>query len=83
MIQYSGTDTISYVSLKGTAENVEVFLSAPSVNLEPAYISLSSQKTVKVCNKSEIPVRFDWRAFRTSEEEVRMVNVAFSSLKPF
>ena len=69
MIQYSGTDTISYVSLKGTAENVEVFLSAPSVNLEPAYISLSSQKTVKICNKSEIPVKFDWRAFHTSEEE--------------
>ncbi|GMH58813.1 hypothetical protein TrST_g5240 [Triparma strigata] len=69
MIQYHGTDMTSYVSLQGTAENVEVFLSAPSVNLEPAYISLSSQKTVKVCNKSEIPVRFDWRAFHTPEEE--------------
>ena len=69
MIQYFGLDTTSYVSLQGTAQNVEVFLSAPSVALEPAYISLSSQKTVKVCNKSEIPVRFDWRAFHTPEEE--------------
>ena len=69
MIQYAGQDTTSYVSLKGTAENVEVFLSAPSVDLEPAYISLSSQKTVKVVNKSEIPVSFNWRAFHTPEEE--------------
>lgn len=69
MIQYEGQDTTSYVSLKGTAENVEVFLSAPSVALEPAYISLSAQKTVKVVNKSEIPVAFNWRAFHTPEEE--------------
>ena len=43
VIQYQGTDTTSYVALNGAAENVEVFLSAPSVQLEPAYISLSSQ----------------------------------------
>jgi len=69
VIQYQGTDTTSYVELSGSAENVEVFLSSPSLALEPAYISLSSQKTLKVCNKSEIPVRFNWKAFATKEAE--------------
>jgi len=29
----------------------------------------ATQKTVKVCNKSEIPVRFEWKAFATPEME--------------
>ncbi|GMI20613.1 hypothetical protein TeGR_g8280 [Tetraparma gracilis] len=71
-VEYHGQDVhqkTSYVSLKGVAENVEVFLSRPSLAQEPTYISLSSQKSVKVCNKSEIPVRFDWRAFHSPEDE--------------
>ena len=57
------------VALQGVAENVEVFLSAPTVALEPAYISLSSQKTIKVHNRSDIPVEFTWKQFGTVEEE--------------
>jgi len=71
-IEYHGQDVTqktSYVSLTGEADNVEVFLSHPNILQEPTYISLSSQKTVKVCNRSEIPVRFDWRAFHTTQDE--------------
>ena len=63
-IKYADGDEV-YMSLAGVSENVDVYLSAPTMALEPAYISLSSQKTLKVYNRSEIPVRFTWKQFGT------------------
>ena len=59
----------TYVALSASAGGVDVCLSTPSLQLEPAYIGLCSQKTLKIVNRSEIPVKFSWEAFATSEEE--------------
>ena len=53
----------------GVAENVNVYLGHTSVEPDPAYISLSSQKTVKIYNRSEYPVKFAWKAFANLFEE--------------
>ncbi len=60
---------VAYVQLSGAAENVNVHLSSQIMELDPAYISLSSQQTVKIYNRSDIPVRFSWKAFGTPAEE--------------
>jgi hydrocephalus-inducing protein len=58
-----------YMALAGVSENVDVSLSSPTVALDAAYISLSSQRTIKVYNASEIPVRFTWKQFLTTNDE--------------
>eukprot|EP00935_MAST-01C_sp_MAST-1C-sp1_P000586 g586.t1 len=58
-----------FVRLVGVAENVNVYLGHTSVEPDPAYISLSSQKTVKIYNRSEYPVKFAWKAFANLFEE--------------
>jgi hypothetical protein len=60
---------IAYVQLEGQAQNVNVHLSSQILDLDPAYISLTSQKTVKIYNRSDIPVKFSWKAFGTPAEE--------------
>lgn len=59
----------TFVALSASAGGVDVCLSTPSLQLDPAYIGLCSQKTLKIVNRSEIPVKFSWEAFATSEEE--------------
>ena len=60
---------VAYVRLDGQAQNVNVHLSSQILDLDPAYISLTSQKTVKIYNRSDIPVKFSWKAFGTPAEE--------------
>ena len=58
-----------YISLSGTGKNIDVALSTPSISLEPSYISLSSQKTLKIKNSSDIPIKYSWKSFSSSEDE--------------
>ena len=60
---------VAYVRLDGMAQNVNVHLSSQILDLDPAYISLTSQKTIKIYNRSDIPVKFSWKAFGTPAEE--------------
>eukprot|EP01033_Poteriospumella_lacustris_P008315 gene8315-5998_t len=55
--------------VKGCGKNVEVSLSTPSVTVEPSYISLFSQKTLKIRNASDAPIRYRWKSFATEGEE--------------
>eukprot|EP00937_MAST-01D_sp_MAST-1D-sp2_P000047 g47.t1 len=59
----------SFMRVTGLAENVNVYLGAPSVEPDPAYISLSSRKSVKIFNRSEFPAKFSIKAFATKQEE--------------
>jgi hypothetical protein len=58
-----------YIAVKGLGKNVEVSLSTPSLTLEPSYISLFSQKTLKIRNLSDAPIRYRWKSFATEDEE--------------
>ena len=46
-----------------------VYLSKTFIDLRKAYITLSSQDTFKIINKSEVPNEFEWRAFANEGEE--------------
>ena len=58
-----------FIAVKGLGKNVEVSLSTPSLTLEPSYISLFSQKTLKIRNLSDAPIRYRWKSFSTEDEE--------------
>eukprot|EP01041_Mallomonas_annulata_P003640 gene3640-7257_t len=58
-----------YIAMTGSGKNVEVSLSTPLLVLEPAYISLSSQKTLRINNFSDIPIQFAWKSYLKTEEE--------------
>ena len=58
-----------YVELTGDGKNVEVSLSTPSLTLEPSYISLMSQKTLKIKNLSEEPITYMWKSFANDYDE--------------
>ncbi len=59
----------AYVSVRGSAADVDVGLSSPVVNFMAPYITLTSQNTVKVQNRSDVTVAFNWSAFATVAEE--------------
>jgi hypothetical protein len=58
-----------FMRMTGRAENFNVYLAEPSVEPDPAYISLSSRNTIKIYNRSECPTKFSWTAFTTLQEE--------------
>ena len=58
-----------YISVTGSGKNVDVSLSTPSLSMEPAYISLATQKTLRINNLSDIPIKFAWKSYATVEEE--------------
>lgn len=60
-----------YIEVSGSGKNVSVSLSTPSVALDPSYISLTSQSTVRIKNDSEIPIQFSWKSFSTELDEER------------
>ncbi|KAG3249966.1 Hydrocephalus-inducing [Phytophthora idaei] len=57
------------VQLAGRVVNVDVFLSQPLVEPNATYISLSSRKTVKICNESEFTLEFSWKSFADCIQE--------------
>ncbi len=59
------------VQLVGTVVDVNVRLSQGEVQLQPTFITEKSQATLKLVNKSEIKVKFDWKLFSTVDEERR------------
>eukprot|EP01038_Epipyxis_sp_PR26KG_P004323 gene4323-6124_t len=58
-----------YIQLSGIGENVEVSLSTPTLALEPSYISMISQKTVRIRNSSDMPINYSWKSFANLDEE--------------
>ncbi|KDO15993.1 hypothetical protein SPRG_18471, partial [Saprolegnia parasitica CBS 223.65] len=59
----------SYVKLLGDVTNLEVYLSHPMVEPTPAYLTLSSRKRIKICNGSDHPVEFSWKAYAGEKSE--------------
>lgn len=58
-----------FIKLSGAGKNVDVSLSTPSLTLEPSFISLSSQSTLRIHNHSEIAINFSWKSFANVSEE--------------
>jgi hydrocephalus-inducing protein len=65
-----GDGVEAYVTLTGSAENVNVAFSHRHLVMDDTYIALSTQNEIKIHNHSDVPVDFSWRAFPTVEEEI-------------
>ncbi|XP_069757040.1 hydrocephalus-inducing protein homolog [Narcine bancroftii] len=69
-----------FVNIYGAAVDINVRLDKSSVMIEKTYISLANQRMVSICNRSNIIVHFQWKAFATAEEEEQQKIRFFSDL---
>ncbi|XP_038663072.1 hydrocephalus-inducing protein homolog [Scyliorhinus canicula] len=69
LILHLDTGEDIFVNLYGAATDINVRLDKNSVIIEKTYISLANQRVVSICNRSDIIVHFQWKAFATPEEE--------------
>ena len=58
-----------YVSLYGSAQDANVRLDQNSLTMESTYLSMATQRTVVITNKSDVIAHFRWTQFATQEEE--------------
>ena len=58
-----------FVAVVGSGHNVDVSISSSQLTMEPTYISLHSQRTLKIVNRSDIPVDFSWKSFASGDED--------------
>ncbi|KAJ3287536.1 hypothetical protein HK104_008544 [Borealophlyctis nickersoniae] len=56
-------------SLLATSEDANIRLEKSTLRLDNTYISLSSMKSVRICNRSDIMAKFQWKRFATAAEE--------------
>nr|XP_025867468.1 hydrocephalus-inducing protein homolog [Vulpes vulpes] len=60
-----------FLSLYGAAIDMNIRLDRNSLFIEKTYISLASQRTVTIHNRSNIIAHFQWKIFATQEDEDR------------
>ena len=58
-----------YARLSGASSDVEVGLERSLLVLEPCYISLCSQTTLKLHNRSDVKVSFCWKSLRSALDD--------------
>ncbi|KAI8854495.1 hypothetical protein BC829DRAFT_439199 [Chytridium lagenaria] len=68
MLKYD-TGEVTAVSLTGTAEDANIKLEKGNLKLDNTYITLSSCKTIKIFNRSEIMAKYSWKQCGTTQEE--------------
>ena len=59
----------AFVAVSGEGHDVDVALDSGLALLDATYISLRSETTVRLANRSEVPVHFDWRALAVPAQE--------------
>ena len=58
-----------YISLYGVAQDALVRLDKNSIRIENTFISMASQRTVTISNRSDVIAHFRWTQYATQEEE--------------
>ena len=58
-----------YVDLHGPSENANVRLERGSLRLENTFLSMASQRTVTIHNRSDVIAHFRWSEYATHTEE--------------
>jgi hypothetical protein len=58
-----------YIAIKGTGENSDVSLSTPSLAMEPSFISLLSQRSLRIKNMGSQSIRYTWKSYSTAGDE--------------
>ncbi|KAJ3036631.1 hypothetical protein HDV00_002527 [Rhizophlyctis rosea] len=58
-------------NLMGTAEDANIRLEKSALRMDNTYISLSSMKSIRIHNRSDIMAKFKWKRYATANEEKR------------
>ncbi|KAI9356512.1 hypothetical protein DFJ73DRAFT_958267 [Zopfochytrium polystomum] len=73
---FQGDMTVTYdtgeavrVTLRANAENANIRLEKSSLKMDSTYISLSSSKSIRIFNRSDIMARYEWKRFETPAED--------------
>ncbi|KAG2469945.1 HYDIN protein, partial [Polypterus senegalus] len=61
-----------YISLYGAASDLNVRLSKNTVIIEKTYLSMISQRSVTISNRSDVIVHYQWMAFATPQDEEQL-----------
>lgn len=57
------------IELTGNAVDANVRLEKSQLKLEPTYITMSTQQTITIHNRSDIVVHYQWKRYATANEE--------------
>ncbi|KAJ3226665.1 hypothetical protein HK099_004409 [Clydaea vesicula] len=69
MILEYDTGEKNKIKLVGTAEDANIRLEMHTLRLSNTYITLTSTKTIKIHNRSDIMAKFEWKMFANDMEE--------------
>lgn len=69
LILHYDTGEDVYISLYGAAQDANVRLDKNSLRIENTFISMASQRTVTISNRTDVLAHFRWTQFATKEEE--------------
>jgi hypothetical protein len=58
-----------FVSLHGSAQDANVRLDKNSLTMESTFLSMATEKTIVISNRSDVIAHFRWTQFATQEEE--------------
>ena len=62
-VKYESSEEV-YLQLCGNAEELAVRLDTDALICDPTYIHLSSRKTVRIMNRSDTTIHFEWKAMQ-------------------
>ncbi|XP_077145064.1 hydrocephalus-inducing protein homolog isoform X4 [Ranitomeya variabilis] len=71
MVIHYDTGEDLHVALYGAAADMNMRLDKNSLTIEKTFLSLANQRTVTICNRSDVVAHFQWKEFASQEEEER------------
>lgn len=70
----NGVHQLKGTMLEGTATDIFVVLDHNTLTLPPTFITQISQRSIKLINKSDYKIRFEWKKFATLKDEINERN---------
>ena len=68
VLQYDTGEKI-FIMLYGVSHDANVRLEKSTIKVENTFISMSNQRIVSICNRSDVIAHFKWTGFATHQEE--------------
>ena len=78
ILTYDEADHI--INIFGKSKNDAVDISPKILEMEPAYITLHTEKTVTITNDTGVPIEFVWKQFESKEKEEEAKQKVFQNL---
>ena len=78
ILTYDEADHI--INIFGKSKNDAVDISPKILEMEPAYITLHTEKTVTITNDTGVPIEFVWKQFESKEKEEEAKQKVFQNI---